>query len=106
MAVFEVVAWDVKPGRREEFLSLARDLKGICQRVDVGLTSIRMLESTIGGPNSGRISMVFEHADLAAWGSSVTKEQQDAEFQALSKQSDTDPSATLVSRTILTEIEF
>ena len=97
MAVFEVLTFEVKPGRLEEFLADARRLKGILERVDVGLVSMRAARLMVAGPDSGRVALVFENTDLTSWGESLEHEIADPEDQAISDRWDGPNSpATLV----------
>jgi len=105
MAVFEVLTFDVKPGRLEDFLADARELKRILERVDVGLTSMRVVRFMVAGPDSGRVALLFENTDLSAWGQSLDNEIQDPEDQAISTRwAGPDSPVTLVNRMLLREI--
>jgi hypothetical protein len=105
MAVFDVITFEVKPGRREEFLTDIRDFKGLIERVDVGLTSVRLAEAMLAGSTSGQVVMVVEQTDLTSWGTSVDREKQDEAMLALESRWQTaDPPARMVSHALLTEI--
>jgi hypothetical protein len=107
MAVFDIVAFDVAPGGMDEFLTAMRDLKSICERIDVGLTSFRLLASTIAGTTTGRMTFVAEYVNVASWSASSENEMQNAELNALiERASRLDPPYRVVSRSFLTEIDL
>lgn len=106
MAVFEIVTWEVKPGRMEESLAAAKDAIAISRRIDTGLVSIRAANMLVAGESSGKVVMIYEHTDLAAWGASVEAEEANSEFQAIGKQFGTDSPVSSFSRVILKEIDL
>lgn len=107
MAVFEVLTFEVKPGRRDELTALARELKGILERVDVGLTEFRLVSFMVAGPASGRVALFIENTDLSSWGQSLDNEIQDPADQSLSARLfGPDSPATLVDRMLWREIEL
>jgi hypothetical protein len=105
MAVLEVLTFEVKPGRLEDFLADVRQLERVLARVDVGLTGMRVLRYMIAGADSGRVALLFENTDLASWGQSLDAEIGDPEDQAISTrwQSGESP-VTLVHRMLLRDI--
>lgn len=107
MAVFEVLTYDVKPGRLEDFLADARELKHILERVDVGLTSMRVVRFMVAGPDSGRVALLFENTNLSSWGQSLDNEIQDPEDQAINARwTGPESPVTLVNRMLLREIDL
>jgi hypothetical protein len=105
MAVFEIVSWEVKPGRMEEALAALKDTISVCQRIDTGLVSIRVANTVVAGERSGQVVAIFEHTDLGAWGTSIETEENDPEFLAIAKRFGTDSPVSSFSRAILKEIE-
>ena len=105
MSVIEVLTYDVKPGRLDDFLADVRRLTVVLSRVDVGMTSLRVLRFMIAGADSGRVALVVENTNLATWGQSLDAEIDDPEDQAISArwQSPESP-VTLVHRMLLREI--
>lgn len=105
MAVVEVLTFEVKPDRLDDFLADVRQLEQVLARVDVGLTSMRVLRYMVAGADSGRVALVFENTDLASWGQSLDAEIGDPEDQAIIAgwQSAESP-VTLVHRMLLREI--
>ena len=107
MAVIEAITFDVKPGRQDELITTIKDLKGLLDRVDVGLTSVRLVHATIAGPNAGRVVLLAEYADLPSWGKSIENENADPDLLALVQQSmGSDAAFTTVGRTLYTEISL
>jgi hypothetical protein len=105
MAVFELLTFEVKPGRFEDFVADVRELRTILERVDVGLIGMRAARYMVAGPASGRVALVFENTDLTAWGQSLDNEIADPADQALSARwQGPDAPAILVDRKLLTEI--
>ncbi len=105
MAVIEVLTYEVKPGRLEEFLADVRQLEQILARVDVGLTSMRVLRYMVAGADSGRVALLFENTDLASWGQSLDAEIGDPEKQAIDERWRSGESpVTLVHRMLLRDI--
>ncbi len=107
MIVREVIMFEVKPGRFDEFVSQARELKGMLERIDVGLTSVRLSSALIGGTNSGRVSLVAEYDSINSWATSVENEFNDSTLMAWANEA-TGPNATatMVNRVLVREIEL
>ena len=106
MAILSVVTFAVAPGRMEDFLAAARRLQAIEQRLAVNLTTMRLFEAEVAGDGSGQVSLVFEYADLASWGATVDREQQDAEYLELVASAAQGDFATMVDRALYSEVSF
>ena len=105
MPVVEILTFEVKPGRMAEFVDEVRQLRGILERVDTGLTSVRLLRVVVAGPDSGRVALMVENTDLAAWGQSLENESVDPEEQALgARLYGPDSPVTQVRRELLREV--
>lgn len=105
MAVFEMLTFEVKPGRLEDFVADARALQRILERVDVGLTSMRAVRFMVAGPDSDHVALIFENTDLTSWGKSLDNEIRDPEDQELNARwQGPDSPVTLVNRMLLAEI--
>jgi hypothetical protein len=105
MAVIEVISYEVKPGRQDEFVKVAKELKVILERIDVGLVSLRLMSATIAGATSGRFTLVAEYDSFTSWGKSMEKEAADPALNELAQQAGgPDGVPTLVNRTLVTEI--
>jgi len=101
MAVATVTQWAVTPGKQEEFLPNVARAKKIHQRLG---GQVRVLQNTFGGENTGRISYVIEHSDLAAFASFSQQMQADAEWQQLwASVNSGSPAATMISNSLLAE---
>jgi hypothetical protein len=105
VSVIEVLTFEIKPGRLDDFLADVRQLEQVLARVDVGLTRMRVLRYMVAGVDSGRVALMFENTDLASWGQSLDAEIGDPEDQAIMArwQSPESP-VTLVHRMLLREI--
>jgi hypothetical protein len=107
MIVREVLMFEIKPGRYDDFVSQARELKGMLERVDVGLTSVRLSSALIGGTNSGRVSLVAEYDNITSWATSIENEFNDPTLnQWADKATGPDAAATLVNRVLVREIDL
>lgn len=105
MAVIEVLTFDVKPGRLDDFLVDVRELRDILARVDVGLTGVRLMDAMLAGADSGRVMLMVENTDLSSWGRSLDNESQDPADQALNARwRSPHAAATLAHRMLLREI--
>ena len=102
MAVSTVTIWQASPGRTGDFLATAAKAKGIHQRLG---GTVRLRQITVGGPNSLHFVYTIEHKDMAAYASFSDKSNADAEWLALIAGAMTaDPSATLVSQSLTTDV--
>jgi hypothetical protein len=106
MAVLSVTTFAVSPGRMDDFLAAVRTLQAIEARLAVNLVSMRLFEGEVAAEDSGRVSLVFEYADLGSWGMTVDRERADAEFQALLGADPDGEIATMVDRSLYTEVPF
>jgi hypothetical protein len=106
MAVLSVTTFDVAPGRMDDLLAAVRQLQAIEARLAVNLLSLRVFEADVAGDRSGRVSLVFEYADLASWGTTLDRERADEEFLALLAADPRGEIATMVDRSLYVEIPF
>jgi DNA polymerase III psi subunit len=105
MAVIEILTFEVKPGRLEDFLADVRELRQILDRIDVELTSLRVVRYMVAGLDSGQVALLVENTNLATWGQSLDNESQDAADQAISARwRSPDSPARLVNRMLWQEI--
>ena len=77
MAVIEVLTYEVKPGRLEDFLADVRQLQQILPQVDVGLLSVRVLRLMMAGADSGRVALMVENTDTGVLGARVYRGQRE-----------------------------
>jgi hypothetical protein len=105
MAVIEVITYEVKSGRSEEFIELTKEVKRVLERIDVGLVSFRLMHATIAGSTSGRFTFVAEYDGMTSWGKSMEIEENDPTLkEILRRSSGPDTVATLVNRALVSEI--
>jgi hypothetical protein len=105
VSVISVQTWDVKAGRREEFVGNVRELQAILRRLGVNFKSIRLYRAYVAGPGTGILELAIEYADLASWGATVDAEQNDPAWQALAATvSGPNGAATQVSRSLSIEM--
>ena len=105
MAVRSITIFQIKPGRRQEFLKNAALAKKHLTRLGA---SFRMAESTIAGPNSGSIIAALEFKDIVAFAAFTAKAAGDKKWQAFQAKValGPDPATTLVSRSLVTDIDL
>ena len=105
MAVRSITIFQIKPGRRPEFLKNAAEAKKNLTRLGA---SFRIAETTIGGPNSGSIIVALEFKDIAAFATFTHKAAGDTKWQAFQAKVafGPDPATTLVSRSLITDIDL
>ncbi|MEO6197660.1 MAG: hypothetical protein ABIP58_06060 [Dehalococcoidia bacterium] len=105
MAVRSISIFQAHPGRRQEFLKDAVEAKKILEGLGA---SWRIAETTIGGPNTGSIIVALEFKDMAAFGAFTVKVQGDSAWQAFQARvlGRPDPTTTLLSRSLITDIDL
>ncbi len=103
MAVAQVFQFRIVPGRNEEFTKNVAAAKQIHERLG---GRVRVWTALVAGPNTGMVSYVIEHDDLAAYGDFGTKLAADPEWvEYLAKTlGRADPAGTLQSGTLANEI--
>ena len=105
MAVRNISIFQIKSGKRQEFLKNAAQAKKNLTRLGA---SFRMAETTIGGPNSGNIIVALEFKDIVAFAAFTAKAAGDKKWQAFQAKVafGPDPATTLVSRSLVTDIDL
>ncbi len=105
MAVRSISIFQIRPGRRQEFLKNATEAKRNLTRLGA---SFRIAETTLGGPNTGSVIVALEFKDIAAFAAFTVKAQKDAKWQAFQTKVNggPDPATTLVSRSLITDIDL
>ena len=102
MAVAQVFQFRISPGRNQDFNANVAEGKKIQERLG---GRVRVWQATAAGPNTGLVSYVIEHDDLAAFATFATKLQADSEWQTFAAKVFTaDPSGTLISAALANEI--
>lgn len=105
MAVLSVTGYQIKPGRRDEFIEMARESKAIIEPLAVNLRSMRLTQASLAGAQTGLVRGSFEYDDLASWAATVEREAKDERFNALvAKLFGPDSPATPIERGLASEI--
>ncbi len=102
MAVFALFKYEVKPGRLPDFLKKLAEAAEAKFTSPVMPKSVRILRTTVPGPDTGVIVML-EYEDMAAYGARTAFEQASQDWQRLFEPSATAPEK-LVSVELLTEV--
>jgi hypothetical protein len=101
MAVATVVRFQINPGRQLEFMTLVGEAKGIHEGLG---GKVRVWNATIAGPDSGTVSYVIEHKDMAAYASFSDKMAADAKWLAFAaKAFNANPTSRVLSSVLITE---
>lgn len=102
MAVAQVTQFRISPGKNQEFTAQVAEAKGHHERLGA---RVRVWQATAAGPNSGIVSYVVEHQDLAAFAAFSDKLGKDAQWLAfVAKVFTANPSGTLTSSALANEI--
>ena len=102
MAVATITQFRINPGRNADFNAQVAEAKGHHERLG---GRVRVWQATAAGPNTGVVSYVIEHKDLAAFAAFSDKVATDAQWLAFAAKVFTaNPSGTLVSGVLATEI--
>jgi hypothetical protein len=102
MAVAQVIQFRITPGKGVEFNAQAAEAKKIQERLG---GHVRVWQATAAGPNSGIVSYVIEHKDLAAFAAFSDKLSADAEWLAfVPKAFSANPAGTLLSVALASEM--
>ena len=101
MAVAQVTQFQISPGRNQEFNAQVAEAKGHHERLG---GRVRVWQATVAGPNTGLVSYVVEHKDMAAFAAFSDKMGTDAQWLAfVAKIFTANPTGTLVSSALATE---
>ncbi len=103
MAVAQVVQFQIVPGRNPEFMTNVAAGKKIHERLG---GRVRVWAATAAGPNTGTVSYVIEHDDLAAFASFSDKLAADSEWQEFLAKTlqRADPAGTLLGASLVNEL--
>ena len=102
MSVIAVFKYEIKPGRRADFLKKLLQAAEPKFNSPVMPKSVRMFGSTVPGPDPGVIRLI-EYEDMAAFGARTAFENANAEWRRLFEPTRDSPE-TLLSVELLTEI--
>jgi hypothetical protein len=103
MAVAQVFQFRIIQGKAQEFNANVAEAKKIQERLG---GRVRVWQATLAGQNTGLVSYVVEHNDMAAFASFSEKIGADAEWQAFAARTllGTNPTGTLLSAVLANEI--
>jgi hypothetical protein len=102
VAVAQVIQFRINPGRNQEFNAQVAEAKKLQERLG---GRVRVWQATAAGPNTGLVSYVIEHPDLAAFAAFSDKLNADSQWQAfVAKVFTANPSGTLISAALVNEI--
>ncbi len=103
MAVAQVVQFRIVPGRNEEFAKNVAAGKKIHERLG---GRVRVWTALIAGPNTGIVSYVIEHDDLAAFADFSAKLTADPEWVEFTAKvlGRADPAGLVQGATLANEI--
>jgi NIPSNAP len=102
VAVLAIFKYEVKPGRLPDFLKKLAEAAEPKFTSPVMPKSVRVLRTTVPGPDTGVIVML-EYEDMAAYGARTAFEQANADWQRLFEPAANAPEK-LVSVELLTEV--
>ncbi|MGB2694820.1 MAG: hypothetical protein WBD55_06480 [Dehalococcoidia bacterium] len=103
MAVAQVFQFRIVQGKNQEFGTQVAEAKKIQERHG---GRVRVWQGTMAGPNTGLVSYVVEHDDLAAFATFNQKLAADAEWVAFAAKTllSGNPTGNLISATLANEI--
>jgi hypothetical protein len=81
-SVIQVVTVEVKPGMLEQYRQELKKVRGVLTRLGSKAT-MRVWNTTAGGPNAGQLLVGLEYPDEATWAADSPKVQGDAEWQKI-----------------------
>jgi hypothetical protein len=103
MSVLAIFKYDVKPGRMVDFMAKLQAAADPVFNSPVMPQKIRLFRSTVPGPDTGTVILMIEYADMAAYGSRTSFENNNAAWKKLFA-SQPDSPETLLSVELLTEV--
>ena len=102
MAVAQVAQFRITQGKAVEFNAQVAEAKKIQERLGA---RVRVWQATAAGPNTGLVSYVIEHKDLAEFAAFSDKLNADTTWQAfVAKAFVANPTGTLLSAALANEI--
>lgn len=94
MAVIAVTAWQINPGRGQQFISNVVEAKKIHERLGA---RVRVVQGG-PGPRPGAVTYLLEFDDMVKYGEFVQKMAADAEWQAFWTRAQSDPSGEILEQ--------
>jgi hypothetical protein len=103
MSVLAIFHYEVKPGRMSDFMGKLQKAAGQKFNSPVMPGRIRLYQSKVPGPDTGRICLHIEYESMAAFGARTDFEDSNREWRELFAATPDSPE-TLVSVELLTEL--
>lgn len=102
VAVAQVFQFRISPGKNQEFNAQVDEAKKLQEKLG---GHVRVWQATLAGPNSGLVSYVIEHENLAAFAAFSDKLSADAAWLAfVAKAFVANPAGTLISAVLANEM--
>jgi hypothetical protein len=103
MAVIAVYRYAVKPGRMSDFIAKLGEASSPKFNSRVMPNTVRLLRSTVPGPDTGSVIVMLEYDDMAAYGVRAAYEHANPFWRKLWEPTPDSPE-TLLSVELLTEM--
>jgi hypothetical protein len=103
MSVIAVYRYAVKPGRMAEFMAKLGEASSPKFSSRVMPKSVRVMRSTVPGPETAGVVLMIEYDDMAAYGARMAYEGANASWRKLFEPTPDSPE-TLLSVELLTEM--
>jgi hypothetical protein len=103
MAVIAIFKYDVKPGRMADFMAKLGEAASPKFNSRAMPKSVRLLRSTVPGPDTGPVILMIEYEDMAAYGARTAYEYANPLWRKLFDPTPDAPE-TLLSVELLTEM--
>ena len=100
-AVSSIFQYDVAPGKEAEFWALMNEAIPL---FEANGATVRMFQNAVAGPNSGTAAFVAEYENGSAYGAALDSAAANPAFAALIVKFAAAGAATLLSRSIATEV--
>jgi hypothetical protein len=104
MTVLAIFKYDVKPGRRDDFMAKLATAAGPEFNSPVMPQSVRLFRSTVPGPDTGPVILMIEYPDMAAYGARTAFENANPAWKKLFA-AEMDSPETLLSVELLTSFD-
>ena len=103
MGVVVVYRYAVKPGRMPDFIAKLGEAASPKFSSRVMPNNVRIMQSTVPGPETAGVVMIIEYDDMAAYGARLAYEQTNANWRKLFAPTPDSPE-TLLSVEILSDL--
>jgi hypothetical protein len=103
MMVLAVFKYAVKPGRMDDFMAKLQQAASPKFNSPAMPQGIRLMRSTVPGPDTGAVFLMIEYADMAAYGARTAFEDSNAEWKKLFAAKEDSPEQ-LLSVELFTEM--